>query len=71
MISITEALSQRKIESCFGGINDSRAIASDGLLTVSDAVFECAIRRLGLSMEWLREPVENRSELLKLWGVEE
>ena len=52
-------------------INLDRKMLSDGLLSWSDAVFDVAMRELGIDKkdreEWLLEPVEHRQYYVKYW----
>jgi hypothetical protein len=54
--------------------HSDRIICEDGLLSVSDAVFEVTMRGLGMDKEdiaeWMEEPVHLRGDFLRQWGVE-
>jgi hypothetical protein len=44
---------------------NKRIIMPDGLLSISDGVFDATLYRLGQEPElWRKEPVENRDKLL-------
>ena len=51
----------------------SRVICEDGLLSVSDEVFECVMRELGFDREeikeWMMEPPELRNKFMRQWNV--
>ena len=68
-IDILQALAQQKIDAY---AHQSRIICDDALLSVSDAVFECAMYKLGFDKqdreEWLLEPIEMRHVYIKQWG---
>jgi hypothetical protein len=67
-IDILEALEQQKIDAY---APQARIICEDGLLSISDEVFKCAMYHLGLDKaeckEWLLEPVDIRHKLIERW----
>lgn len=50
-----------------------RVIMPNGLLSISDAVFLCALHRIGLAeyeaKEWLLNPPEQREQILQQLGA--
>lgn len=72
MIDIIQALEQQKTD-CYEP--QARVICDDGLLSVSDAVFETYMRALGFDKEereeWMKEPVNLRHKFIKQWDGNE
>ena len=70
-MDILECLAQQKVDAYS---HQERIIMDDGLLSISDEVFNCTMYQLGFDKEdaeeWLLEPVEMRHVYIKQWGVE-
>ena len=70
-MDILDALAQQKID-CYA--HSDRIICNDGLLSVSDSVFEVTMRRLGFDKEdineWMQEDVTLRHKFIEQWDGE-
>ena len=68
-LSILEILAKQPKINAYA--HSDRIICDDGGLSISDAVFEVAMRRLGFGKEdiaeWMLEPVELRGDFLRQW----
>ena len=69
-MDILQALQKQKEINPY--IHRERIICDDGMLSISDAVFECTMYRLGFDKkdhdEWLLEPVHLRGEFIRQWN---
>ncbi len=67
-MNILEALAQSQ-QAQQAQKDQGRVIMPDGLLSISDAVFLCALHRLGLAeydaKEWLENPPREREQILQ------
>ena len=59
MISISEHLALLKAKK-----NPKRILMPDGMLSISDAVMQSTLYRLGMDKNLIDEPVENREDIL-------
>jgi hypothetical protein len=66
-INILESLNQH-----YPDLKPTERVMIDGLLSISDEVFELALWKLGVDHEtisWrLKEPIENREDVLKMYS---
>ena len=67
-LDILDALNQQKIDAY---AHRDRIICDDALLSISDAVFETHMRKLGFDKEdiadYMDEPVDIRHKLMERW----